>query len=227
MLGTRVTSVATLTVSAASARTRAQLPRGRPIGFGNGRSNPNPFHTTSVRQKSWLASLSPSPSSSAHSTFHTVNIRRRRWGSHQILHPKGHPRGNQVPCLRHNHGEASTKTNPLLTLTQREQRLGGRVEDKIPRAGYVLIQPDTPEGHRLKSCWLTSDRPERFVVPYTFVEICESKGILLKQIFIHEDRPMGIHIHRTIANVIVRGNIAAIIAVRPIQLVLCRKRVLN
>ena len=43
--------------------------------------------------------------------------------------------------------------------------------------------------------------------------------MLLKQIFIHEDRPLDIHIHRTIANVIVRGNIATIIAVRPIQLI--------
>lgn len=88
------------------------------------------------------------------------------------------------------------------------------MEDKVPRAGYVLINPDTPEGHRLRTCWLTVDRPERFIVPYTFVEICESKGALLKQIFVHEGVPMGIHIHRSIANVIVRGNIAASISVR-------------
>lgn len=88
------------------------------------------------------------------------------------------------------------------------------MEDKVPRAGYVLINPDTPEGHRLRACWLTPDRPERFIVPYTFVEICESKGALLKQTFVHEGRPMGIHIHQSIANVIVRGNIATMISVR-------------
>ena len=87
------------------------------------------------------------------------------------------------------------------------------MEEKVPRAGYVLIKPDTPEGDRLRTCWLTVDRPERFIVPYTFVETCESEGILLNQIFVHEGRPMGIHIHRSIANVIVRGNIAASILV--------------
>ena len=64
-------------------------------------------------------------------------------------------------------------------------------------------------------------------MPYTFVEICESNGALLKQIFIHENRPMGIHIHPSIANVIVRGSIAATIMVRPLQLILCTERASN
>lgn len=101
------------------------------------------------------------------------------------------------------------------------------MEDKVPRAGYVLINPDTPEAHRLRTCWLTVDRPERFIVPYTFVEICESEGVLLKQIFAYEGRPMGIHIHRSIANVIVRGNIASIISVRNIPLISHVKHLLN
>lgn len=91
----------------------------------------------------------------------------------------------------------------------------------------MLIEPGTPEGDRLRTCWLTVDRPERFVVPYTFVKICESQGVLLRKIFIHEDQPMGIHIHRSIANVIVRGNVATIITVCPVQLILRTKRVLN
>lgn len=92
----------------------------------------------------------------------------------------------------------------------------------------MLIKPSTLEGDRLKSCWLTVDRPERFIVPYTFVEICESQGVLLRQIFIHEGRPMGVHIHRSIANVIVRGNVAAITTVRClVQLVLRTIHVLN
>jgi hypothetical protein len=101
------------------------------------------------------------------------------------------------------------------------------VEDKVPRAGYVLIKPDTPEGHRLRTCWLTADRPERFIVPYTFVEICELRGMLLNQIFVHEGRPMGIHIHRSIANVIVRENIAASISVRKFHLISTVKHLSN
>ena len=89
----------------------------------------------------------------------------------------------------------------------------------------MLIEPATSEGHRLKNCWLTPDRPERFVVPFTFVEICESNGVLLKQILIHENRPIGIHIHPSIANVIVRGNIAATIMVRPLERILYETRV--
>lgn len=81
----------------------------------------------------------------------------------------------------------------------------------------MLIKPGTSEGYRLKSCWSAADRPERFFVPYTFVEICESRRMLLKQIFIHENRPMGIHIHPSIANVTVRGNIAATIMVRGLR----------
>ena len=101
------------------------------------------------------------------------------------------------------------------------------MEDKVPRAGYVLIKPDTPEGDRLRTCWLTVDRPERFIVPYTFVEACESEGVLLSQIFVHEGRPMGIHIHRSIANVVVRGNIATSISVRNIHLISRAKHTLN
>ncbi|KAF9535872.1 hypothetical protein CPB83DRAFT_40638 [Crepidotus variabilis] len=79
--------------------------------------------------------------------------------------------------------------------------LGGRVEAKVPRQGYILVQPGTPEEERLRLCWTSSDRPERYFVPYTFVEACKVAGMLLKQIFIEDGAPIPMHIHPSIANV--------------------------
>ncbi|KDQ63777.1 hypothetical protein JAAARDRAFT_53966 [Jaapia argillacea MUCL 33604] len=78
--------------------------------------------------------------------------------------------------------------------------LGGRVESKVPRVGFVLVQPGTAEEERLRLCWLTADRPERHFVPYTYVEACKIEGQLLKQIFTHKGEPMKFHIHPSIAN---------------------------
>ena len=79
--------------------------------------------------------------------------------------------------------------------------MGGRVETKVPRAGFILVNPLTPEESRLKSCWTSRDRPERFFVPYTYVEACKVAGVVLKQIFLEEDgQPMLMHIHPSIAN---------------------------
>ncbi|GJE86005.1 hypothetical protein PsYK624_020850 [Phanerochaete sordida] len=83
--------------------------------------------------------------------------------------------------------------------------LGGRVESKVPRAGFILVQPGTPEEERLRLCWNSPDRPERYFVPYTFIEACKVQGMLLRQIFIHEGQPIRMHIDSSIANVNVRA----------------------
>ncbi|KAI0361744.1 hypothetical protein OH77DRAFT_1585799 [Trametes cingulata] len=87
--------------------------------------------------------------------------------------------------------------------------LGGRVEPKVPRAGFVLVQPGTAEEERLRLCWSSPDRPERYFVPYTYVEACKVSGMLLKQIFIHEGQPIRMHIDSSIANVNVRAALSA------------------
>ncbi|KAG9314506.1 hypothetical protein JVU11DRAFT_5303 [Chiua virens] len=83
--------------------------------------------------------------------------------------------------------------------------LGGRVESKVPRQGYVLTQPGTPEEERLRLCWISPDRPERHFVPYTYVEACKITGMLLKQIFVESGVPIKMHIHPSIANVNARA----------------------
>ncbi|KAH9857881.1 hypothetical protein C2E23DRAFT_719290 [Lenzites betulinus] len=87
--------------------------------------------------------------------------------------------------------------------------LGGRVDTKMPRAGFVLVQPGTSEEERLRLCWSTIERPERYFVPYTYVEACKVSGMLLKQIFIHEGQPIPMHIDSSIANVNVRTTLSA------------------
>ncbi|KAJ8515265.1 hypothetical protein ONZ45_g7298 [Pleurotus djamor] len=78
--------------------------------------------------------------------------------------------------------------------------LGGRVEAKVPRQGYVLIQPNSSEAERLRLCWRSEDRPERYFVPFTYVEACKVAGILLKQLFVEDGEPIKMHIHSSIAN---------------------------
>ncbi|KAH8100632.1 hypothetical protein BXZ70DRAFT_165025 [Cristinia sonorae] len=87
--------------------------------------------------------------------------------------------------------------------------LGGRVESKVPRAGYVLVQPGTTEEERLRLCWATRDRPDRYFVPYTYVDACKISGMLLKQIFLEDGQPIRMHIDSSIANVNVRSILSA------------------
>lgn len=75
----------------------------------------------------------------------------------------------------------------------------------MPRQGYVLTQPGTPEEERLRLCWTSPDRPERHFVPYTYVEACKIAGMLLKQIFVGNGVPIKMHIHPSIANVNARA----------------------
>ncbi|KAJ7225709.1 hypothetical protein GGX14DRAFT_640497 [Mycena pura] len=83
--------------------------------------------------------------------------------------------------------------------------LGGRVEAKVPRQGYILVQPATTEEERLRLCWTSVERPERFFVPYTYVEACKIAGMLLKQIFVENGAPIPMHIHSSIANINARN----------------------
>lgn len=79
---------------------------------------------------------------------------------------------------------------------------------KVPRVGFVLVDFGTPEEERLSACWKMEDRPDRFFVPYTYVDACEANGTLLKQIFIHEGQPIKFHIHPSIANVNARAELS-------------------
>ncbi|KAJ7492807.1 hypothetical protein FB451DRAFT_1123931 [Mycena latifolia] len=92
--------------------------------------------------------------------------------------------------------------------------LGGRVETKVPRQGYILVQTGTAEEERLRLCWSSADRPERYFVPYTYVEACKIAGMLLKQIFVDKGAPIAMHIHPSIANVNARNALSQRIMAR-------------
>lgn len=95
------------------------------------------------------------------------------------------------------------------------QDLGGRVETKVPREGFVLVDSGSAEDTRLRLCWTSPERPKRFFVPYTYVEACRTQGVLLKQIFQVEGEPMRMHIHPSIANVNARNALGLRIMVCP------------
>jgi hypothetical protein len=97
------------------------------------------------------------------------------------------------------------------------QSLGGRVETKVPRQGYLLVQPGTAEEERLRMCWMAADRPERHFVPYTYVEACKIAGMQLKQIFVEHGMPIKMHIHPSIANVNARATLSQRIMVRVVE----------
>ena len=106
-----------------------------------------------------------------------------------------------------------TRMNRASPAHSRPKALGGRVESKVPRAGFILVQSGTPEEERLRLCWTAPDRPERYFVPYTYVEACKISGMLLKQIFTHEGQPIRMHIDSSIANVNVRAALSTRIMV--------------
>ena len=89
------------------------------------------------------------------------------------------------------------------------QALGGRVEAKVPRQGFILIQPSSGEAERLKLCWESQDRPERHFVPYTYVEACKIAGMLLKQVFVENGEAIKFHIDSSIANINARAALSA------------------
>jgi hypothetical protein len=84
----------------------------------------------------------------------------------------------------------------------------------VPRQGYILVQPGTEEEERLRLCWAKPDRPERYFVPYTYVEACKIAGMLLKQIFVDKGVPVPMHIHQSILNVNARNALSQRIMAR-------------
>lgn len=106
--------------------------------------------------------------------------------------------------MRDDHGSQSDSYG-ILGLTMTVQTLGGRVESKVPRQGYILVQPGTVEEERLRLCWTSPDRPDRHFVPYTYVEACKISGMLLKQIFVQDGIAIKMHIHPSIANINARS----------------------
>jgi len=111
--------------------------------------------------------------------------------------------------------------HPYLTLSHLNcviQSLGGRVETKVPRQGYLLVQPGTAEEERLRMCWMAADRPERHFVPYTYVEACKIAGMQLMQIFVENGLPIKMHIHPSIANINARTTLSQRIMVSVVEL---------
>jgi len=105
--------------------------------------------------------------------------------------------------------------------------LGGRVEAKVPRQGYILIRPHTGEAERLMLCWDSPDRPERHFVPYTYVEACKIAGMLLKQIFVENGEPIKFHIDSSIANINARAALSARIMVGRVVVYVIQTRLIN
>ena len=107
------------------------------------------------------------------------------------------------------------------------QALGGRVEAKVPRQGFILIRPHTGEAERLLLCWDSPDRPERHFVPYTYVEACKIAGMLLKQIFVENGEPIKFHIDSSIANINARAALSARIMVGHIIVYVIQTRLIS
>jgi len=84
----------------------------------------------------------------------------------------------------------------------------GIVDAKVPIKGYILIQPGTAEGERLQACWANADRPERYFVPYTWIDASREAGKMIPQIFVKDGAPIKMRIHSSIANLNSREVIA-------------------
>lgn len=100
------------------------------------------------------------------------------------------------------------------SLTQTIVSLGGKVLEKVPNRGYILTDPHTEEEERLRRCWIAfKDRPERFLVPFTWVEACRVRGAIIPMLFAGSEDMMKIWIHPDISNVNVRKALSARIRV--------------
>jgi hypothetical protein len=121
----------------------------------------------------------------------------------------------------------SLVVSPLFDVSHSLQALGGRVEAKVPRQGYILIRPHTGEAERLTLCWDSPDRPERHFVPYTYVEACKIAGMLLKQIFVENGEPIKFHIDSSIANINARAALSSRIMVGRVVVYVIQTRLIN
>lgn len=76
----------------------------------------------------------------------------------------------------------------------------------VPLKGYVLIDPTTEKGKRLRDKWDVADKPNRHVVCYTFVRACIIAGRRLSNaemvgatpFFLHQYVPVEIFLHNSI-----------------------------
>ncbi|KAL5535307.1 hypothetical protein ACEPAF_3401 [Sanghuangporus sanghuang] len=95
-----------------------------------------------------------------------------------------------------------------VTLENSIRSNGGLLVEKVPIRGYVVISPGTPEADRLEAEWRVGDRPHRYFVPCSWIQACLECGRLITQVFIKDTYPVRIHIHRSIANVVSRQELA-------------------
>ncbi|KAL5495489.1 DLD2 [Sanghuangporus weigelae] len=95
-----------------------------------------------------------------------------------------------------------------VTLGNSIRNNGGLLVEKVPIRGYVVISPGTPEADRLEAEWRVEDRPHRYFVPCSWIQACLECGSLIPQVFIKDKYPVRIHIHRSIANVVSRQELA-------------------
>ena len=79
--------------------------------------------------------------------------------------------------------------------------------------GYIVFQPDTVEAQRLIETWRNEDRPQRYFVPFSWINTCREKRQFLHQVFVENGLPVKIHIHRSIANLNSRGDFTETIMV--------------
>ncbi|KAE9410936.1 hypothetical protein BT96DRAFT_805018, partial [Gymnopus androsaceus JB14] len=89
------------------------------------------------------------------------------------------------------------------TIRQSIRDLGGEIDDNIPDKGYILAELSSPQSQGLLQLF----KPDRWVVPFTYVEACKLEGSQLKPIFLEGGTPMPIHIHESIANLKFRATL--------------------
>lgn len=90
--------------------------------------------------------------------------------------------------------------------------------EKIPLSGYVLIDPDTDSGNRLFEKWTKPDRPDRYVVSYTFVRASitakrlmnmkEMKGVSV--VFADLGVPVSIWLHPSLGEDVISSTVVSI-----------------
>ncbi|KZW04193.1 hypothetical protein EXIGLDRAFT_716194 [Exidia glandulosa HHB12029] len=91
------------------------------------------------------------------------------------------------------------------TLTSDITEHGGRVIDKIPLRGFVLVDPNSESGLRLIANWRNPDKPHRRVLPTTFVSACINFGGILPAIFTTvANVPLRMHLHASIQDQVAR-----------------------
>lgn len=91
-----------------------------------------------------------------------------------------------------------------LLLVEICQKHGGRVVQVVPLSGYVLIDPSTKSGLRIRQKWMMPEsRPSRHVVCYTFVRASVVGGALVSPeemegvtaFFRHINSPVEFYLH--------------------------------